>query len=530
MRKWWPLVTVCLGTFMLLIDVTIVNVALPQMAVALNSSFTALQWVVDAYALCLGVLLLGAGALGDLLGHRRLYIGGLAVFALSSLACGLSQNSSVLITARVVQGVGAAAMFTTTFALLSSSYRGRERGVAFGIWGGVSGAAAAIGPILGGLLTEGVGWRWIFFVNLPVSVVAIALSVLVLGKDRERGPERFDLAGTLAFTVFAAPITLAVIRANTVGWGSFQTWGLFVLSAIGLAAFVAVEKTGKYPMLDLALLRNGSFVGILIASLVINFAAFAELTYVSVWLQSVLGMSPLDAGLTGLPLSICSFAFSALGGKFLHDRSPRLTIGIGMLVLAGGSLTCALMISAGSDWTALMLGYALIGVGVGMVMPILASAAMTSVPPRSGGMAAGAVSTGRQLGFAVGIAVLGTLFSARAQSYLGGHGAPDPAGTARGLAGGQAQRILAAVPANLRGTVNDALHGASASGLKYGFYIAAAVGLVGAIAVLALVRKNTAAAGWSGGAGAAGASGQPGAGAVPAQATSPDAAAQLPAH
>src|ERR1700761_8343450 len=180
MRKWWPLGTVSLGTFMLLIDVTIVNVALPPMAADLRTSFSSLQWVIDGYALSLGVLLLGAGALGDRLGHRRFYLGGLVVFALSSLACGLAGSDAALIAARVVQGVGAATMFTTTFALLNSSYQGRERGTAYGVWGGVSGAAAAIGPILGGLITEALNWRWIFLVNLPISAIAIVMCFVVL--------------------------------------------------------------------------------------------------------------------------------------------------------------------------------------------------------------------------------------------------------------------------------------------------------------------------------------------------------------
>ncbi|HEY3866829.1 MAG TPA: MFS transporter [Actinocrinis sp.] len=504
MRKWWPLVAVSLGTFMLLVDVTIVNVALPQMAVGLDTSFSSLQWVVDGYALSLGVVLLGAGALGDLLGHRSLYVVGLVVFALSSAACGLSPNGGVLIAARVVQGVGGAAMFTTTYALLGSSYQGRERGTAFGIWGGVSGAAAAIGPVLGGLLTQGIGWRWIFYVNVPISVVAIVLCYTVLGADRRRAGERFDLVGTLAFTVFAAPLTLAVIRANSVGWGSVQTWGLIVLSGLGLTAFVLAEKYGSNAMLDLGLLRNKSFVGILVAALMVNFAAFSVLTYVSVWLQSVTGLSPIESGLTGLPMSVCVLVASALGGRFLHDRSPRLAIGGGMLLVAAGAAICGLMIGADSDWTALMAGYAVIGLGVGFVMPILSSTAMSSVPPKRGGMAAGAVTTARQLGFAIGIAVLGTLFSARAQTYLTAHGAPDPANAARGLAGGQADRIIASVPSDLRETVSRALHGAAASGLDAGFLVAAAVGLVAGVAVLVLVRQAPAHQGGSHGQGGSG--------------------------
>src|SRR3954463_5837471 len=225
MRRWWPLVTVCLGTFMLLIDVTIVNVALPRMATDLSTSFNALQWVIDGYALALGVLLLGAGALSDMLGQRRFYVGGLLVFALSSLACGLAADPALLVTARVVQGAGAAAMFTTTFALLNSSYQGRDRGVAYGVWGGVSGAATAIGPILGGLLTEGFSWRWIFLVNLPICVAAVIMCFTALRPDGQRRPGTFDLWGTITFTAAAGTITYAVIRANDEGWSSPKIWG-----------------------------------------------------------------------------------------------------------------------------------------------------------------------------------------------------------------------------------------------------------------------------------------------------------------
>lgn len=488
MRKWWPLVTVCLGTFMLLVDVTIVNVALPQMATDLQTSFNSLQWVIDGYALSLGVLLLGAGSLGDRFGHRRFYLGGLVVFALSSLACGLAGDANLLIAARVVQGVGAAAMFTTTFALLNSAYQGRERGVAYGVWGGVSGAAAAVGPILGGLLTEAFNWRWIFLVNLPISVLTIVLCLTVLKADRTAREGRFDLPGTVTFTVAATALTLGVIRANDVGWGSPQTWGALVISAVALALFVLVEARSSHAMLDLSLLRNRSFTGILIASLLVNFAAFAAFTYTSIWLQSVVGLSPLRAGLTGLPMSLVAVLASGFAGARLHGRSPRLIIGGGLLLIAAGSLTCGLMVHADSSWPALMAGYAIIGVGVGLVMPTLASSAMSAVPPARGGMAAGAMTTARQLGFAIGIAVLGTVFASRARDYLGDHGAPDPAGTAHGLAAGQAGRIVAAVPAGVRESVSAGLHGASAAGLDTGFLVAAGVGLIGGLAVLILVR------------------------------------------
>jgi EmrB/QacA subfamily drug resistance transporter len=487
-RKWLPLVAVCLGTFMLLIDVTIVNVALPEMAVDLGTSFSSLQWVVDGYALSLAVLLLGAGALGDRFGHRRLYVGGLILFALSSLACGVAGDDRTLIIARVVQGIGAAAMFTTTFALINSAYQGRSRGVAYGVWGGVSGAAAAIGPILGGLLTEALSWQWIFLVNLPLSIVALVLCGTALTADRGPRRGRFDLAGTVTFTVAALALTLAVIRATGVGWGSVQTWGLLLLSGLALAAFVLVERRSPDAMLDLALLRNRSFVGILLAALLVNFAAFAAFTYTSIWLQTVIGLSPLQAGLTGLPMSIVSVIVSALAGAQLHGRSPRLTIGGGMLLIGAGSALCALLLGAQSSWPALLAGYAVIGAGIGLVMPALAESAMGSVPAHRGGMAGGAVTTARQLGFAIGIAVLGTVFAARAEDDLAGQGSPEPERTAHALAGGQAGRILAALPDGLRDTVDRALHGAAVAGLDAGFLVAAGVGLLGGVAVLILVR------------------------------------------
>ena len=473
MRKWWPLVTVCLGTFMLLIDVTIVNVALPQMAVDLSTSFNSLQWVIDGYALSLGVLLLGAGALSDMYGHRRFYLGGLIVFALASLACGLAGGSALLITARIVQGAGAAAMFTTTFALLNSSYQGRERGVAYGVWGGVSGAATAVGPILGGLLTEAFTWRWIFLVNLPICVAAVVMCVVTLRPDGPRREGRFDLWGTVAFTIAAGALTYAVIRAENTP----LIWALYTVSAVALALFVLIEWRTPYPMFDLALLRNRSFTGILVASLLVNFAAFAAFTYTSIWLQSVLGLSPLRAGLVGLPVSVFAALASGVAGARLHGRSARLIIGGGMLLIGAGSLLTGLLLDAGSSWPALIPGYSIIGLGVGLVMPTLASSAMATVPARRGGMAAGSLNTARQLGYAIGVAVLGTVFASRVTDHLGS------AEAGHAVASGQAARLAGSVPESVIRT-------AAAAGLDAGFVISGVVGLLCAAIVFALVRPT----------------------------------------
>jgi EmrB/QacA subfamily drug resistance transporter len=488
MRKWLPLITVCLGTFMLLIDVTIVNVALPDMAKDLKTSFGDLQWVVDAYALTLAALVLGTGSIADLVGHRRAYVAGLGLFAVSSFVCGISPNAGALVGARAVQGIGAAAMFATTFALLNSSYTGRDRGTAYGMWGAVSGAAAAVGPIIGGVLTEGLSWRWIFFVNLPISVLAIALCVLVLRDAHEPIQSKVDVPGMVTFTAAAAAATYGLIRANEHGWASVGSWGTLIASAALLFAFVLVEMRSDHPMLDLALLRNRSFVGILVAGLLLTFAAFSSFTYTSIWLQSVLGLSPIQAGLTGLPLSVAAFGVSAGIGRFLHHSHPGPIIGGGLLLIGIGGLVGALLVHGSATWPQLVPCFLIIGLGVGLATPTLGSAAMGAVPPQRGGMAAGAVNTTRQLGFAFGIAALGSVFAARGQSVLTGHNVGQPGRVSRLLAGGQAPALLHRSPGAARASLDDALHAASVAGVQAAFLVAGVIGVLGGVLVLVLVR------------------------------------------
>jgi EmrB/QacA subfamily drug resistance transporter len=491
MRKWLPLVAVCLGSFMLLIDVTIVNVALPSMAQNLHTSFTSLQWVVDSYAVTLAALLLGVGSVADLIGHRLAYIGGLALFAVASLVCGLAPDPGLLIIARVIQGVGAAAMFATTFALLNSSYQGRDRGTAYGLWGAVVGASAAIGPIVGGLLTQGLSWRWIFFVNLPFSVLAIVLSLRVFDGGIPKHGLRVDLPGTAVFTAAAGVLTYAMIRANDDGWATASTFGLLAISVVAFVLFFVIEARSRSAMLDLGLLRNKAFVGILIASLLVNFAAFSSFTYTSIWLQSLLGLSPIESGMTGLPLSVAAFAVSAGIGRFLHHRAPGPIIGAGMILIGLGALANAVLIRHGSSWPALVLGFTITGVGVGLATPTLNSSAMSAVPVHRGGMAAGAVTTVRQLGFAIGIALLGTLFATRASSTVSQAGVPHAAGVAHNLAGGQVRQVLAQAGGN-RAALDSTLHAAAADGLDLIFLVSGIAGIVGGLLVLILVRPAAA--------------------------------------
>ncbi|WP_067710504.1 MFS transporter [Nocardia yamanashiensis] len=488
MRKWLPLLTICLGTFMLLIDVTIVNVALPDMAADLGASFGSLQWVVNAYAVAMAALLLGAGSIADSFGHRRIYLAGLAMFATSSLVCGISPNSAVLIAARVTQGIGAAAMAATTFPMLNRAYDGRERGIAYGMWGAVAGASSAVGPIVGGVLTEAAGWRWIFFVNLPVSVGVIALGWWVFRGGEETHRARIDFAGMASFAVAAATATYALIRANEHGWSDTGAWSMFLVSAAALAVFVVVERRVAEPMLELALLRQRSFAGVLIAAVTLFFAAFAALMYTSIWLQSDQGRTPIQTGLIGLPLSAMAFAVSAGFGRYLHAMHPGRIIGSGLLLIGLGGVVGALLMHGDASWPALVPGFLLIGAGVGAATATLGSATMAAVEPRRGGMATGAVSTAQQLGMAFGTAALGSVFTARAQRILTDDAFADPAAAARAVAGGRAGLLTAEAPAALRAAVTDATHTAAVAGVQSVLAVSGIVGLLGGVLALLLIR------------------------------------------
>jgi predicted MFS family arabinose efflux permease len=352
----------------------------------------------------------------------------------------------------------------------------------------VAGASAAVGPILGGLLTERASWHWIFFVNLPVSAIAIVLCTTTLADAHAPARGRVDIGGMAGFTAAAACATYALIRANEDGWSNAGVWWLLVLAAVLLAVFAAFEARSQHPMLDLTLLRNRSFVGVLLAGFLLTFAAFAAFAYTSIWLQSVLGLSPIGAGLTGLPMSIIAFGVSAVLGRVLHGRRPDLVIGAGLLFIGLGGLLTAALVHGSAGWPALMPGFAVIGIGVGLSTPILGSVSMSLVPAERGGMAAGAVNTTRQLGFAFGIAALGSVFTARAQSSLSGRGIPDAAHVAHAIAGGQTPGLLHAAPSSGRQLLDSAAHGAAVTGLQATFAVAGAAGILAGLLVIVLMR------------------------------------------
>ncbi|MDG6110081.1 MFS transporter [Dactylosporangium aurantiacum] len=474
MRKWLPLLAVSLSTFMLLVDLTIVSIAAPDLARELHSSFAALQWTVDLYVLVLAALLMAAGSLSDRLGHRRVFIAGLVVFAAASLACGLAAGTGTLIAARGVQGAGAAAMYATNAALLGVVYTGRDRSVAFGVWGAANGAAAAAGPILGGFLTEHVGWRSIFLVNLPVAVIAAVLARLAVPGGRGTATGRVDVPGVAVFTAAASLVVYGLIRAGDTGWSDPVTAGVLAAGAAAAAGFVLVERRRADPMLDLSLLRRPSFAVLMAGAAALTAAAFANLVFVSLWAQSVLGLGAMAAGLVLAPMAVVAFVVAGVGGRLLHTVAPRYSIGCGLLLVAAGTALC-MLVGPDSGWAALMPGLCVTGVGVGLSTPVLASASLAAAPPDRAGMASGASNTCRQLGYALALPVFATVVTARAGQVLGDDAA------ARRLTGGGYRDLLGQVPAG-------ALRAAYAAGLDRVFLVSAVIAGVAGVAVLALLR------------------------------------------
>jgi EmrB/QacA subfamily drug resistance transporter len=411
-RKWWTLVAVCTATFMLLLDITIVNVALPAIARALHASFSDLQWVVDAYALALATCVLTAGSLADLFGRKRVFLIGVILFTIASAACGLSNDALFLIVARGVQGLGGAMMFATALALLSQEFHGKERGTAFGIWGATIGAAVAIGPLAGGVLTTGLSWRWIFLVNIPIGIVAVLLSARQLHESSDPEHSRLDPVGLVTLTGGLLTLILALIEGNRHGWSSALIVGLLVAAAVLLGLFVASQSVERTTMVDLSLFKRPAFVGAQITAFAISSSMFAMFLYLTLYLQDILGLSALKTGLVFLPLSGVSFFAAPVAGR-LSARVPiRLLLGSG-LALNALALWSMSRVSTTSHWSVLLPGFLIGGVGIGLVNAPLASTAVSTVRQERAGMASGINNTFRQLGIATGIAALGAIFAGK---------------------------------------------------------------------------------------------------------------------
>ncbi|HEX3691043.1 MAG TPA: MFS transporter [Solirubrobacteraceae bacterium] len=496
-RKWWTLIAVCTGTFMLLLDVTIVNVALPSIQRALNASFSDLQWVVDAYALTLAALLLTTGSLADLFGRRRMFVIGLVIFSVSSLLSGIAADPLLLNLARGAQGVGGAAMFSTSLALLGSAFQGRERGTAFGVWGAITGLGVAIGPVVGGALTSGLSWRWIFLVNVPIGIAAVAITMLKVEESQQPGARRPDIIGVVTFSGALGALVYALIKGNSKGWGSTEILACLIGSAVLLITFVVAEVVQRdHAMFDLNLFRKPTFTGGLIAAFALSGGLFALFLYLTLYLQDILGFSPLQAGLRFLVLSGAIMITATLAGRATASVPVRLLIAPG-LTFVGVGLLLMRGLTESSGWTHLIPGFILAGIGTGLVNPPLASTAIGVVTPDRAGMASGINSTFRQIGIATGIAGLGSLFSHTVRTHVVSllTGSSVSPGAAHRLAsdisqGSGAAGGLAAVPPQARPAAIHAVHTAFVTGLNEIFLVGAILSLVAAVLTLVLIRSR----------------------------------------
>jgi EmrB/QacA subfamily drug resistance transporter len=496
-RKWWTLTAVSVATFMLLLDITVVNVALPSIREDLGASFTDLQWVIDAYALTLAALVLTAGSLADRLGRRRVFAVGLGIFSVASLLCALAPDPTSLNLARALQGVGGAVMFAVSLALIAQEFEaGRERGMAMGLYGATIGVAVAIGPLVGGALTDSLGWESIFYLNVPIGIAALAVTYLKLRESRDPNATRVDWAGTATFSTALFLLVLALVRGNDEGWGSTLIVSLFAGAAALLVAFVAIQRRVAEPMLPLGLFRRRAFTGVQVAAFAISGSIFALFLYLTLYLQNYLGLSPFEAGLRYLPITVVSFFAAPVAGLLLSRVQARLMLSIGLVGVGAGLLLMG-GIDAGSEWTTLLGGFLVAGAAVGLLNPVIADVAVSVVPREQSGMAAGINDTFRQVGVAVGIAVWGAIFVGRGADKVTELTAGTPAASGdhprelvEAASSGNLDQALAAVPPGAREAASNAAREGFLSGLNEVLTLGALVSFAGAALALWLVRER----------------------------------------
>ena len=417
-RKWWTLAAVAFALFMIMLDNTVVNVALPVIQQELGIGVSALEWVVTGYVLSFAVLLLSGGKLADMFGRRRIFLLGLAVFTISSLLCGLAGNVELLVSARVLQGVGAALMMPASLSIITATFAHHERGAALGIWAGVSALALAVGPLVGGLITEHIGWNWIFYINVPVGLLGIVAGRVIIRESKDTSHEqRLDLPGLLTSGVALFALVFALIEANTHGWTSPLILGLFALALVAGTAFVLLELHQQLPLFDLALFRDPTFSGANAVALLVSLAMFGVFFFISLFMQNVLGYSPVRAGAAFLPMTLLIIVVAPITGKASDRIGSRWLMTSGM-ALTGISLLVFAQLQADSSYLALLPGMVLGGLGMAITMTPMTAAALSSVPPDKAGVGSGMLNTFRQVGGSLGIALMGAILADGTRSAL----------------------------------------------------------------------------------------------------------------
>jgi EmrB/QacA subfamily drug resistance transporter len=492
-RKWWTLAIVLVSAFMLLLDVTIVGVALPSISKALHPSFTSLQWIVDAYSLMLCALLLTAGSLADIFGRQRLLTIGLVIFTASSVICAQAPSATALALARGTQGIGGAVMYACLLALIVQEFPADERAVAFSAYAIVNGIAVAAGPIVGGVLVQGFGWQSIFYFNVPIGIAALILThrkVVNLP-----GPQTtVDWPGLVTFSGALFLAIFATIRGNDSGWTSAPILGCYAGSILLFTLFIANEKRRDSPMFDIDLFRNPTFLGSSVSAFSLCFSVLALIFFFTTWFQSILGYSAIGTGARMLAFAGIGLVVGPFAGKLTKTVDPRFVLTAGLALAAVGALSMT-GVNAGSSWTAILPGMVLAGAALGLIGPTLSSTATGVVPPWRGGMAGGMNSTMRQFGTTAGIAVLGMLIQRQVNIHVtrelsGSYLAGGAKGIADAITAGGTPTLLAEQPAAARPGLLHVARVSYSAGLASAFIGAFVVASAGAVTAFALVRRR----------------------------------------
>ena len=489
-RRWWTLAAMCFALFMIMLDNTVVNVALPSIQRDLHADLSALEWTINAYTLSFAVLLVTGGRLGDIFGRRRMFLAGVVVFALSSAAIGLAPSDSALIAGRAIQGVGAALMMPATLSIITNAFPPHERGKAIGTWAGVSALALAIGPVVGGFLTESVSWRAIFFLNLPVAVGAVAVTLFAAHESRDHTVERrIDLPGIAALTAGLTALVFALVESNAWGWGSPRILSLFATAVVALAAFVLLELRTRVPMVDFSFFRSRSFLGANLVAFVVSFAMLAMFLFMALYMQNILGYSPLQAGVRFLPSTLCVMAVGPIAGRLTYRLGPRNLIVAGLLIVAA-SLAWQSQVAVDTGYAFLLPGFVAMGIGIALVMSPMSTAAMNAVDVTKAGVASGVLSMSRMVGGTFGVAAMGALVAALGRSRLEQLLPGVPAGRREAMV--EALGGGGSVGGHVPPRVADAMREAYVYALGNGLRVGAGVAVIGAALALALVARRPA--------------------------------------
>ena len=417
--RWGVLAILCVGVFMLLLDGTIVNIAIPDILTSFKTSFSAVEWVMNAYLLVFAVLLITTGRFGDLYGRKLLFIAGTTLFTLASLACALAPGIGWLIGFRALQGLGGSMMMPNTLSIIANVFPPNERGKAMGFWGGVSGVSLALGPSLGGLLVDASSWRWIFFINVPIGVILFLAALRFVPESTDPTSVRqIDYPGVALLTASMFCLTFALVEGQNYGWTSGLILGLFAATVVGMALFILVQRRQEQPLMELGLFKNRTFTVTNLVGLIMSFGMMGVFFLLPLFLQAILGYSAIKAGLVMTPLAAIVIFASPTSGTLSDRLGPKWLMFTGMVIAAVGFFLTRRVMVTGGSWHSLVLPFIVSGFGIGMVMPPMTSAVMGSVSPEKAGQASGVISSFRQIGSVLGIAVMGAVLQNRAVGYI----------------------------------------------------------------------------------------------------------------